>query len=1129
MTKLSSEESQAKPEIYVGMGHSFEKLSFSPDGCSVITASQSGFAKLWDGITGREVRTLGRVLGVGRAPFSLDGRFFARVGKNERVVDVVEVTTGREVQKLEGHPCSVRSGCFSPRHLVLATGCTFNAVILWDVATGRKIRTLRLWSNYYLFFSPDGQLLVGGDVGSSNPAGEVKVWDVLTGQEILVEEAHFMEPCGFSMDNHFLAIRSTVDKTVTLWDLEAGHEAYTLDSSQWVVFSPDGHVLLSSESQDTIKVREVATGREIHTIERVATGRMSRAFSISQDGRLLTTRGRDGRLRFWDVMSGQVAQTFEGHSGGIDCISFSPDGKVVASDSEDRTVRLWSSATGREIRKPVSNPDPVLSVMFGPDGSIVALASKSNTVRVWDVASSQLRQTIHARLFGETHMIAFSPDGRLLATCGGYHSKAIRLWDVTTDREVHRFEGSDKAHSVAFSPDGRVLASGHYYDPGWIEPSKPGQLPVRDERIPGEIIRLWDVATARELSIIKDKGFNVIGSLSFSPNGLLLASSGHGGSIKLWDVDKAQEICALSKDECWFDSVCFSPDGFILASAGRQTGWQQDGIAWSTSGAGTIVIWDVEEACEIHEFVCTSAVKCVAFSANGHILASGSDDIKLWHLATRRNIHTFCSGSVTSLAFDPDARLLASVAGDRTIKLWNVENGRLVLTIAAIGLGEDFIAWTPEGHFLSTPAAENYVSLRIGSRAEALGQYRELFYRPDIVMRKLRGELVNSDSLVPPPRFSDAKPPEKDRMPELALPPKTKIVVPEGDITVIQDTVLVVAEAEDEKYSITEIRLSVNGKLQSNPEPLSQVERGLVTQEWTARLTPGDNVLGAYAVSSAGVRSALAERTVTYREMKPDKTIKPSLWVLGIAVTRYANSEYNLRYPVSDTTRLVKCFQSRTGDLFDQVYVKLVLDEEVTRARITEVREEFLSRASTRDVVVISLAGHGVRDRRGNFYYLTYDADAERPYDKGYSWMDVEQHLLGDLAPQKVVMMVDTCYAGGVTGDDKRSRGSIEVQEQSECLRLADSLKEATGCYVVMASTSRERAMEETSWGGGAFTAAVLEALEGKAASHGVVMMWGLLNYVDQRVIELTQGAQHPVCKIPHKAGNFPIAVAGNV
>ena len=361
---------------------------------------------------------------------------------------------------------------------------------------------------------------------------------------------------------------------------------------------------------------------------------------------------------------------------------------------------------------------------------------------------------------------------------------------------------------------------------------------------------------------------------------------------------------------------------------------------------------------------------------------------------------------------------------------------------------------------------------------------------------------------------------------EVAIPPTAQIVVPDRDVTVTTDSVQVVAEAHDEKHRIADIILTINGSVQRGLGGLAGTSDMLKRREWSVRLAPGENRLAAYARSSAGVRSAETLRLVTHHAPASAAGLKPRLWFLGVAVSSYKTPAYDLQYPVSDVRRLLACLNCQKGRLFEDVHAKLLVNESTTREEINDARETFLSRASVRDMIVIFLAGHGVRDRRGGFYFLTHDADAERPHRRGYSWSDIQNQLLQDLAPQKVVLLVDTCHAGGVTKGATTYRG-IDPQQEAELELLADRLKEATGCYLFMAAKQDERAAEAKQWGGGAFATALIEALEGRAAKDGAVTILALLDYVDRRVIELTAGAQHPTWSVPRNAGNFPIAAVG--
>ncbi|MDB9445461.1 trypsin-like peptidase domain-containing protein [Anabaena sp. CS-542/02] len=270
-----------------------------------------------------------------------------------------------------------------------------------------------------------------------------------------------------------------------------------------VAFSPDGKTLASGSWDDTIKLWDVATGREIATL----TG-YSPVFS--PDGRTLASGSGDGIIRLWDIATGREIATLTGYSP-----VFSPDGKILASGS-GRIIKLWDVATRREIATLTGQSESVYSIAFSPDGKTLASGSGSfdGTIQVWDVATGREIATLegHSTTFRYTDVnsLAFSRDGKILAS--GSADNTIKLWDVATRREIATLTGHsiNGVLSVAFSPDGRTLASG----------SSDG-------------IRLWDVATRREMATLTGHSDGV-NSVAFSPDGRTLASGSDDNTIKLW-------------------------------------------------------------------------------------------------------------------------------------------------------------------------------------------------------------------------------------------------------------------------------------------------------------------------------------------------------------------------------------------------------------------------------------------------------------------------------------------------------------------------------------------------------------------------------------------------------------------
>lgn len=293
----------------------------------------------------------------------------------------------------------------------------------------------------------------------------------------------------FSPNGRLLATGSVV--TIKLWEVETGAEVHTLRGhTDWVwgvAFSPDGRLLASASLDHTAKIWEIETGKEIRTLH---TSAQVWSVAFSPDGRLLVTgdgspwpnpkrpKGGFAQIKGWEVATGRELFSIKGDKIGVYDVAFSPDGKWLVSAGYDMKVRLWEVATGRERRTMKGHKGIVHSVAFSPDGQFVASASADRTVRLWDVPKGRKLRTFgptspKASLFGGE--LAISPDGQWLASSGW--DSPLNLWDLATGRLRSTFPGSEDMgiNSVAFSPDGRWLVLGSGRD---------------DNRI-----RLWNVRT----------------------------------------------------------------------------------------------------------------------------------------------------------------------------------------------------------------------------------------------------------------------------------------------------------------------------------------------------------------------------------------------------------------------------------------------------------------------------------------------------------------------------------------------------------------------------------------------------------------------------------------------------------
>jgi WD40 repeat protein len=165
-------------------------------------------------------------------------------------------------------------------------------------------------------------------------------------------------------------------------------------------------------------------------------------------------------LIVWDLTRGKRIAALTGHKDVVQAVSFSPDGKKVASGAWDGTVRVWDVSTGKELHALKTNGDKVHSVAFSPDGERIVSGSGDRTIHVWNARSGKELLSLE----GEPGELAISPDGRALASGSKKGTRSVKLWDLTTGKNITTFavKSVGELTSLEFSPNGNILACGSY-------------------------------------------------------------------------------------------------------------------------------------------------------------------------------------------------------------------------------------------------------------------------------------------------------------------------------------------------------------------------------------------------------------------------------------------------------------------------------------------------------------------------------------------------------------------------------------------------------------------------------------------------------------------------------------------
>ncbi|MCI0458589.1 MAG: hypothetical protein L0Z62_16625 [Gemmataceae bacterium] len=367
---------------------------------------------------------------------------------------------------------------------------------------------------------------------------------------------------------------------------------------------------------------------------------------------------RGWEWRYLDRLARSDHALFTPHGGSsVLRAVFSPDGRHLLSGGTDRNGRLSDSVTGATLATLTGHKAPVRAVAYRPDGKV--LATGGNRVIVRDAATGQPLVTLAGHKSGGTQSLAFSPDGKRLASVG--FDRMVRIWDPESGKEVQTLRGHTGAlYSVAYSPDGNLLAS--------AGGGKAGDS-VRSE------VKVWDTRTGEELLSLLEPGGGILG-VAFHPDGKRLATAAYSRGVKVWDVtardEKPVPLLSFPAQVKGWCNCAFSPDGKLLATGGP---------------GGPIALRDADSGRPVQTLMgLVAPVAHLAFSPDGKRLAvcrSGTSTLVVYDLGEPRLARRLEGQAAApwSLAFSPDGKRLAGVGKDNAVLIWDALTGKQAQTL----------------------------------------------------------------------------------------------------------------------------------------------------------------------------------------------------------------------------------------------------------------------------------------------------------------------------------------------------------------------------------------------------------------------------------------------------------------
>jgi len=678
---LPAKVSRVLGAVRMRHGDRVNALTYSPDGTLLASASRDGTVRLWNVGNGREVlayrghentqslrdeKETGDPMRVPSVAFSQDGLWVASCGGGE--IHVWETKTGKKLHTLKGHKKDVVGVAFAKNKNLLASAGDDKKLILWDVAAEKADFTsddqnLRLSA---VTFSGTDKA-----VGTVNGAGDLMVFAL----DAMGKNPKLSLSTGISDGGPSNAL------------------AFTRDGAGIFTAGKDGKIKLTAgpDGMPGFGAASVVRKFEGHS-------KGINSIALSKDGATLVSGSEDQTVIVWDANTGKLDRAFQGHIQPVTSVAIRPDGKQVASGSEDGSIRLWPLNKADEHRAFTDAKDNLWAVAYGGDGKTVAAAGADRIVRVYDTATGKLSKELPGHK-GAVTSLAYLGNDKIVSGAG---DKLLKIWDIASgtakDCEEHGsavlavaatdkliVSGGADRFARGWAPDGKALWS-------WASKSAVCAVAIRKD---GKKIALGCAdGTLVILATDGDKEPKPIASavahtggiscVAFHPEADRLVTSGGDGTVKIFNLFEAGNPVEATKFEPSIKSsigggnppvttVAYSNDGKFLVSGGAE---------------GVVRIWDVTTNAEVRSLRGhTGWVTSAAFGPDGRSVVSCAVDktVRLFELAKQDAAAAGHSATARCIAVSRDGKYAATGSDDRTVKVWNLSNGREVATLTGFG------------------------------------------------------------------------------------------------------------------------------------------------------------------------------------------------------------------------------------------------------------------------------------------------------------------------------------------------------------------------------------------------------------------------------------------------------------
>ncbi len=901
--------------------------------------------------------------------------------------------------------------------------------------------------------------------------------------------------------NQYL-VTGSLDKTVRIWKLsDEGKLWKTLrlpigqgneGKIYAVAIAPDARTVacagwtgLAWESKASVYFFDVETGQLIRRITDLPNVVRHLSYNRFGDSLAIALGGNSG-VRLYQIKDYSLVMWDKHYDGTAYMVDFDNKGRFAVT-SEDGYIRLYNKK-GELIatQKSQSGTRPY-GVSFSPKKPYLAVGY-ADTVQI-DIFSADdlsLIPDIHPRIENlpgaDLRCVAWSGDGEFLYAAGKYYKQNINqvcIWPSYGRGSKQEVPVCQYAihHILALQNQGIAFASA---DPSWG---------VVDEY--------------SSLSIM----YNAVGH-DFRPNPEQFRVSAQGNVVQFPLEKEAKDVVQFSLESRAINFVPLTEIDKLNKAVFTLPGFD---IRWNTPEYRTApelnsiaLAWNADE----------SAVALACHSASQKFALGSDQKLRLFERSGKLLWATSTSSTVWCIALTEDQRWAVAGLGDGTIRWYRASDGQEMLCLFAAKDRKRWIIWHPDketaraGYYDCSVNSEQLLGWHknnsIMDAADFLPLYRYLYY-PELLANIISTGEISQDLLAK----SSAVPLEK------ALSPLVQIISPKENTPLLASQITVEFDIRSRapREPISDFMVQVDGRQVAKER---NIGRGSYRHQQRIAIPSRDCTVSVIARTKYAVSEPA---TVHIKWQGKEFLTKPKLYILAVGISKYADPGLKLRFAAKDAQDFAQILANQS-ELYDDTIVRLLLDEKADAKAIQDGLIWLRDNATVEDVVMVFLAGHGIKDELGNYYFLPVDANIDSISQTSVIFSKITDELIQ--LPCKTLFFLDTCHSGAVTGT---KRSSLDINKMLLGLTSAEN-----GLVVFASSTGNQVSYENPQWGNGAFTKALIEGLQGKAdyslkdlPSDSQVWVNELNLYLSQRVPELTSGSQTPSIGIPKTIKDFPI------